>query len=130
MLLRLISPCSVGSTEAPGNCQILSLPKARLKIPLVPFTVTLAAFANLTRQLGKHRPGTPESYVPWHKGKNSLLKIMIISFYFHCSHSLKQKVDSLFTTSIFPMSTDVSYSSVVKDTAPLLSPVSGTAWLC
>lgn len=50
---------------------------------------------------------------------------MIISFYFHCSHSLKQKVDSLFATSNFPMSTDVSYNSVVKDTAPLLH-VSGT----
>lgn len=55
---------------------------------------------------------------------------MIISFYFHCSHSLKQKVDSLFTTSKFPMSTDVSYNSVVKDTAPLLQCLALAALLC
>jgi len=66
---------------------------------------------------------------------------MIVSSYFHCSHSLKQKAGSLFTPSDFLMSTDVSYNSVVKDTAPrlhvwhwllsaarLLPP--GTGWLC
>lgn len=94
--------------------------------------MTLAAIATLTRQ-SKHKPGTPESSVPGHKGKNSLLKIMLISFYFLCSHSLKQKVDSLFTTSEFPMSTDVSYNSVAKDTAPLLHVwhwLLSSAWLC